>query len=158
MKKLILLFSVAASIIVVVPQNSFASESPLTVGCDSQTQSRDLQAMLKKMKTQWAIKGEASYYGKGFAGRPTSSGEKFVLSKRTAAMKIYREKCVTVRNLRTNQQAIVWVNDDGPHVKGRIIDLSPASKSAIGARDTEDVEVLPTAKRNCASISPKARD
>jgi rare lipoprotein A (peptidoglycan hydrolase) len=154
MKTLITFLFVAA----LIPQIAFANEGPMTVGCETTGQTRDLEAMLKKMKTQWSVKGVASWYGPGFKNRPTSNGETFVFGKKTAAMKIYREKCVTVRNLRTNQQAVVWVNDNGPHVKGRIIDLSPASKAAIGANDTEQVEVLPTAQRNCASISPKARD
>jgi rare lipoprotein A (peptidoglycan hydrolase) len=162
MKTLLLSLLVAMAFSTAFSQASFAGDPTTAVSCGSSGQTRDLQAMLRQMKTQWSIKGEASYYGRKFHGRQTANGEVFSIHKRTAAMKIYRNKCVTVRNLSTNQQAYVWINDDGPHAKDengkpRVIDLSPASKDAIGARSTEDVEVLPTAKSNCASISPRAR-
>ena len=109
------------------------------------------------MKTKWSQIGEASYYGGKFNGRPTAFGYVYDVTKRTAASKKFRNECVTVRNLRTNQKAFVWANDDGPHAKDekgkpRVIDLSPESRDAIGAGSTEQVEVLKTAENNCADI------
>jgi rare lipoprotein A len=69
--------------------------------------------------------GKASWYGKGFHGRPTSSGEIYNMYGRTAAHKLLPlDTVVKVTNL-TNQKTITLpVNDRGPFVKGRVIDLS----------------------------------
>lgn len=69
--------------------------------------------------------GKASYYAKKFNGRKTASGEKFRSSKRTAAHKTlpFGTK-VKVTNLRNGQSVKVKINDRGPFVAGRIIDLS----------------------------------
>jgi len=77
--------------------------------------------------------GKASWYGKEFHGRPTSSGEIYNMYGRTAAHKLLPlDTVVKVTNL-TNQKTIVLpVNDRGPFVKGRVIDLSYGA-----ARDLE---------------------
>jgi rare lipoprotein A len=69
--------------------------------------------------------GKASWYGKEFHGRPTSSGEIYNMYGRTAAHKLLPlATVVKVTNL-TNQKTIILpVNDRGPFVKGRVIDLS----------------------------------
>jgi rare lipoprotein A len=69
--------------------------------------------------------GKASWYGKEFHGRPTSSGEIYNMYGRTAAHKLLPlDTVVKVTNL-TNQKTLVLpVNDRGPFVKGRVIDLS----------------------------------
>jgi rare lipoprotein A len=77
--------------------------------------------------------GKASWYGKDFHGRPTSSGEIYNMYGRTAAHKLLPlDTVVKVTNL-TNQKTIILpVNDRGPFVKGRVIDLSYGA-----ARDLE---------------------
>ena len=71
--------------------------------------------------------GKASWYGKKFHGRRTSSGEIYDMHKRTAAHKtLPLGTYVKVTRLNTKQYAIVRINDRGPFVKGRIIDLSYA--------------------------------
>ena len=69
--------------------------------------------------------GKASYYGDEFHGRKTSSGEVYDKWKFTCA---HRElpfgTRVRVTNLSNNKTVIVRVNDRGPFVRGRIIDLS----------------------------------
>jgi len=69
--------------------------------------------------------GRASWYGKEFHGRPTSSGEIYNMYGKTAAHKLLPlDTIVKVTNL-TNQKTIILpVNDRGPFVKGRVIDLS----------------------------------
>ncbi len=69
--------------------------------------------------------GKASWYGKDFHGRPTSSGEIYNMYGKTAAHKLLPlDTVVKVTNL-TNQKTIILpVNDRGPFVKGRVIDLS----------------------------------
>ena len=69
--------------------------------------------------------GKASWYGGDFHGRPTSSGETYDMHKMTAAHKtIPFGTYVKVRNLANNRETIVKINDRGPFVKGRIIDLN----------------------------------
>lgn len=70
-------------------------------------------------------RGVASWYGKKFHGRPTSSQEPYDMHAMTAAHKtLPLPSFVEVRNLRNNRTIIVRVNDRGPFVDNRIIDLS----------------------------------
>ena len=76
--------------------------------------------------------GMASYYGDEFNGRKTSNGEIFDMTKLTAAHKsLPFHSVVKVTNLDNNLSVVVRVNDRGPFVKGRIIDLSQAAAEAI---------------------------
>lgn len=77
-------------------------------------------------------KGKASYYANSFNGRKTASGEKFRNSKLTAAHKTlpFGTK-VKVTNLRNGQSVKVRINDRGPFVAGRIIDLSKKAARRI---------------------------
>ena len=77
--------------------------------------------------------GNASWYGKGFHGRPTASGEIYDMYKFTAAHKTLPigTYCL-VENLENGRRTIVRINDRGPFVKNRIIDLSFAAARAIG--------------------------
>ncbi len=69
--------------------------------------------------------GKASYYADKFEGRKTANGEVFDQSKNTAAHKTlpFGTK-VTVKNLKNGKTVKVRINDRGPFVAGRIIDLS----------------------------------
>ncbi|MBK0382798.1 septal ring lytic transglycosylase RlpA family protein [Pedobacter sp. SD-b] len=77
--------------------------------------------------------GKASYYADKFNGRRTASGEKFRSSKLTAAHKTlpFGTK-VKVTNLRNHRSVKVKINDRGPFVAGRIIDLSKKAARKIG--------------------------
>ncbi len=81
-------------------------------------------------------KGKASYYADKFNGRKTASGEKFRNSKLTAAHKTlpFGTK-VKVTNMRNGQSVKVRINDRGPFVAGRIIDLSKKAARRIGMKD-----------------------
>ncbi len=69
--------------------------------------------------------GIASWYGKDFDGRPTASGEIFNSRKLTAAhRKLPLGSIVSVKNLENNKEVILKINDRGPYVKNRIIDVS----------------------------------
>lgn len=69
--------------------------------------------------------GNASWYGKKFHGRATASGEDFDMFELTAAHRqLPLGTYVKVTNLRNSKWVIVKVNDRGPFVKGRIMDLS----------------------------------
>ena len=81
-------------------------------------------------------KGKASYYAAKFNGRKTASGEKFRNSKLTAAHKTlpFGTK-VKVTNVKNGQSVKVRINDRGPFVAGRIIDLSKKAARRIGIID-----------------------
>ena len=77
--------------------------------------------------------GKASWYGKKFHGRRTSNGEIFDMYKVSAAHKtLPMGTLVKVTNLYNNRELVVRINDRGPFVKGRIIDLSYAAAKKIG--------------------------
>ncbi len=73
-------------------------------------------------------RGVASWYGKKFHGRPTASRERYNMYAMTAAHRtLPLPTYVRVRNLRNNKSIVVRVNDRGPFVHNRIIDLSYAA-------------------------------
>ena len=77
--------------------------------------------------------GTASWYGPGFHGRLTASGERFDQNELTAAHKTLPFGTrVLVHSPRTGKQVVVRINDRGPFVKGRVIDLSKAAARALG--------------------------
>ncbi|HAI84313.1 MAG TPA: septal ring lytic transglycosylase RlpA family lipoprotein [Chitinophagaceae bacterium] len=76
--------------------------------------------------------GKASYYADKYEGRKTASGEVYRGSKFTAAHRTLPfGTIVTVRNLKNNKTVVVKINDRGPFVAGRIIDLSKAAARKI---------------------------
>ncbi|MGP1437490.1 MAG: septal ring lytic transglycosylase RlpA family protein [Treponema sp.] len=75
----------------------------------------------------------ASYYGEPFHGRPTSSGEPFDMNGYTAAHRTLPfGTMVEVTNLENGKKVIVRINDRGPFVGNREIDLSRAAAEALG--------------------------
>ena len=86
--------------------------------------------------------GEASWYGPGFDGRKTACGERFNTYEFTAAHKTLPfGTLLKVTNLENNLYVVVRVNDRGPYVGGRIIDLSRAAKESIGMGGTAMVRI-----------------
>lgn len=76
--------------------------------------------------------GYASWYGGKFQGRPTANGEAFDTDKLTAAHRTLPfNTIVRVTNLKNNRSVVVRVNDRGPFVQGRIIDLSRAAAQSL---------------------------
>ena len=86
--------------------------------------------------TQSAHAGMASMYGTkgdGYAGRRTANGERMNSGALTAAHKTLPfGTMVRVTNNRTQKSVVVRINDRGPFVRGRVIDLSAAGARAIG--------------------------
>ena len=89
--------------------------------------SRPLTQLIARMQ------GRASWYGPGFHGRRTASGERFNTWAYTAAHRSlpFGTK-VRVTNLRNGRAVVVRINDRGPYSGGRVIDLSKAAAQAIG--------------------------
>lgn len=77
--------------------------------------------------------GMASWYGDAFNGRATSSGERFNMHELTAAHKtLPLPGLVEVTNLDNGRRVVVRVNDRGPFVDGRVIDLSRGAAQELG--------------------------
>jgi rare lipoprotein A len=79
--------------------------------------------------------GMASWYGDAFNGKPTATGERFDMNALTAAHKtLPLPGLVEVTNLANGRSAVLRVNDRGPFVDGRIIDLSRGAADALDLR------------------------
>jgi rare lipoprotein A len=79
--------------------------------------------------------GLASWYGDQFHGRPTATGERFDMNALTAAHKtLPLPGLVEVTNLANGRSVVLRVNDRGPFVDGRIIDLSRGAADALDLR------------------------
>jgi len=90
----------------------------LTVGCAS-------TSILETPRRGTTQQGLASWYGPKFHGRPTASGEIYDMNRISAAHKqLPFGTVVEVRNKETGKTLRVPINDRGPFIKGRIIDLS----------------------------------
>ncbi|MTI39807.1 septal ring lytic transglycosylase RlpA family protein [Fulvivirga lutimaris] len=77
--------------------------------------------------------GKASYYADKFEGKPTASGEKYKHSKLTAAHKTLPfGTVVRVTSISNGKSVEVTINDRGPFVEGRVIDLSRSAAEKIG--------------------------
>jgi len=108
---------------------------------------------VKQEPEGYTQQGIASWYGTKFHGRLTSSGEVYDMYKMTAAHKtlpipVY----VKVSNIDNGKEIIVKVNDRGPFISGRIIDLSYAAAKKLGItqKGTANVEI----KTLSAAIPP----
>jgi len=76
----------------------------------------------------YSMTGIASWYGRRFMGKKTASGEVFDPEKMTAAhRRLAMGTLVRVANLKNGRQVMVRINDRGPYIPGRIIDLSRAA-------------------------------
>lgn len=79
-----------------------------------------------------SFSGKASWYGPGFHGRLTANGERYNQNAMTAAHKHLRFGTrVRVTNLNNGRSVVVRINDRGPFVKGRVIDLSAAAARSL---------------------------
>ena len=86
--------------------------------------------------------GLASWYGSEHQGEKTASGKRYDMHKLTAAHRSLPLSTVArVTSLGSGRSVKVLINDRGPYVKDRIIDLSSAAASAIGLRGVAPVRV-----------------
>lgn len=77
--------------------------------------------------------GIASWYGEDFNGKPTANGERYEMNTLTAAHRTLPLPCIVkVTNLQNGRAVVVRVNDRGPYVKDRIIDLSKRGAQILG--------------------------
>ncbi|MFC6311877.1 septal ring lytic transglycosylase RlpA family protein [Paraburkholderia dipogonis] len=87
--------------------------------------------------------GMATWYGKPFQGRRTASGERYDMHALTAAHRTFPlGACVRVTALNGAHSVIVRINDRGPFVRGRIIDLSYGAAQALGLGSKGNAQVM----------------
>lgn len=84
--------------------------------------------------------GMASWYGGKFHGRKTASGERYNQNAMTAAHKTLPFG-TRVRVSRGNRSVVVRINDRGPFIKGRVIDLSRAAAAQLGVSGVAPVKL-----------------
>jgi rare lipoprotein A (peptidoglycan hydrolase) len=123
----------------------------IVAGCSSQNFSPAPAASYYESRSE-TFKGTrtevASWYGPGFAGRPTSTGETYNPEGLTAASKtLPLGSRVRVTNPDTGRSVVVRINDRGPFVRGRSLDLSHGAARQIGltGKGVGRVQVTPTA-------------
>jgi rare lipoprotein A (peptidoglycan hydrolase) len=104
------------------------------------------QPKKRQFKFKNILRGKASWYGRRFHGRKTASGEVFDQSKLTAAHKTLPlgSKAI-VTNLENGNSVEVEINDRGPYVGDRVIDVSYAAAKQLGfaKAGTAPVQVEP---------------
>lgn len=106
------------------------------ISCSSSPQSR------LEYSGNYTERGIASYYADKYQSRKTASGERFNQFARTAAHKrLPFGSIVRVTNIKNGKSVVVRINDRGPFVKGRIIDLSKSAFNAIGSTRSGIIDV-----------------
>lgn len=97
------------------------------------SKSQHIEVMDDTTKVYYTKVGVASYYGDSFHGRKTASGENYNKNKLTAAHPTLPfGTLVKVTNVRTGRWVIVRINDRGPYVGNRVIDVSYRAARHLG--------------------------
>ena len=104
-----------------------------------------VKAGAEKGKVGYTFSGDASFYGKGYDGRKTASGEIFDRDDFTCAHRTlpFGTKLKVVRD-KTGASVVVRVNDRGPYSKKRVLDLSEAAGKALGLEKAGHAQVTVT--------------
>ncbi len=103
-----------------------------TAACTKKRTKVSLPPAMKSVKKGYTEEGVASWYGHPYHGRKTSNGETYNMNDLTAAHQTLPFGVwVEVKNKKNNQTVTVRINDRGPFVGGRIIDLSKAAAGQI---------------------------
>jgi rare lipoprotein A len=136
------------------PNISEATAAPIR-SVPTSTQSRKQAGKQKPYQV-----GTASWYGEYFEGKPTASGEPYDMYDMTAAhLTLPMGSYVKVTNLRNGRSVVVRVNDRGPIVPGRIIDVSYGAAQALHFRSKGlqrvrlDLIQTPTAKQSYETVA-----
>lgn len=99
-------------------------------------------------------RGISSFYGKKFHARKTSSGELFLINKYTAAHRTLPfGSIVKVTNENNNKSTLVIINDRGPFIRKRIIDLSTIAAKQIGSSGIPPVTIQTITRKNYLQVS-----
>ncbi len=100
-------------------------------------------------------RGGASWYGPGFHGRRTASGERYNMHELTAAHRTLPfGTLVRVHSLVNGREVEVRITDRGPYVHGRIIDVSRAAAEALGMLGLGFKEVVLMVPESTPAVAP----
>jgi rare lipoprotein A len=136
----------------------------ITLACGSCGKRTKVRAPVRPALIGDVEKGNASWYGDPYHGRRAASGEVFDMEQLTAAHRTLPfQTWVEVTNLTNGRQVMVRINDRGPFVDGRIIDLSRAAARAVdmlrsGIAPVELRVVPPPASLPASSPPPAPRN
>lgn len=130
-------------------RNPFADFSPVILlgalalpGCTSEHSAEPGKGSAASTPSRHKEVGEASWYGPGFQGNETASGETFDQKKMTAAHpSLPMGTQATVTNLENNKKVEVRINDRGPYVGDRAIDLSRAAAKKLDMEEDGTTQV-----------------
>jgi rare lipoprotein A len=91
----------------------------------------------------YRVQGRASWYGRKFHGNPTSNGERYDMYAMTAAHPTLPiPSYVRVTRVSTGKTVVLRVNDRGPFLRGRVIDLSYVAAYQLGVLAPGSAEVI----------------
>ncbi len=146
MRRLLMGFAVAALVVI-----SVRSEAV-------QPDTHDLRATARQPDLEVGV---ASWYGAECAGNPTASGEPYDMNGLTAASwTLPFGTWIKVTNLRNGRSVFLRVNDRGPGVPGRVLDVSLEAAKRLGFRGmgltTVEIEVVSYPERYLASLGRRA--
>lgn len=125
----LLIVSCSSAVRFTSEKSASKTQEPMNTQVANQNKS---DASTRSTSSGLVFRGKASYYSDKFVGKKTASGDYYSSSELTAAHKSldFGTK-VKVTNLRNNRSVIVVINDRGPFVEGRVIDLSRAAAEQI---------------------------
>ncbi len=135
MKASLLLISLFALVACRAPQARTSPNDPAVTGAQNRGEDPVLQDGVPGEEKTPALtaEGYAAWYGKELQGRPTASGDLFDMNKMTGAHRDYpMNSLVLVKNLENGKKVMVKVNDRGPYVDGRVMDVSFAAARELG--------------------------
>lgn len=93
-------------------------------------------AVTNNSNDDYELDGVSSWYGRDFDGKPTASGVIFDSRKLTAAhKKIPLGSIALIKNTENDKEVLVTINDRGPFIKGRILDVSEYSAELLGFKE-----------------------
>ncbi len=130
-------------------RNPFADFSPVILlgalalpGCTSEHSAEPGKGSAASSSSRHKEVGEASWYGPGFHGKETANGETFDQKKMTAAHpSLPMGTQAEVTNLENGKKVQVKINDRGPYVGDRAIDLSRAAAKKLGMEEDGTTQV-----------------
>jgi len=133
MKLIIRIFEVLIILILLASCSQSVRFSSVKINNSKQTKKANYSESKEYLNNEMIETGFASYYADKFHGRMTSSGEIFDMYKFTAAHRTlpFGTK-LKVTNIKNEKQVTVVVNDRGPFIQNRIIDLSKIAAEKIG--------------------------
>lgn len=112
---------------VTAPSKNYASRPPVSRSAPPAT------APKRQRGAQYDIIGTASWYGGKFHGRRTANGEVYNMNQLTAAHPTLPfDTWVDITNLRNGRTVTLRINDRGPFIKGRVIDVSRRAAKKLG--------------------------